>query len=262
MSVYYLVSGPGSSSGTEADDFSVAIDGKQYPRFGFHFGKEFRKPYPDNPGSRSGIPGEQPEHRLQRSVINSLLPQRPVRLRYAHKYGIPQSKGIGYPVYQKLRNPRGAALGTEIPLGSVVRVRLRVSTKANLNYVAIDDLLPAGFEALNTVLLTTEAISDEGESAAAKQSKPYISYQEFRDHRVAFYANELPARDHEFVYYVRATTPGRSSCRSAWRKPCTIRIPTVPPAEARLRSSDVPQKPGPQGCADRGSPGGFSRLHF
>jgi hypothetical protein len=96
----------------------------------------------------------------------------------------------------------------EIPLGSVIKVRLFLENGSSLHYTAIDDKLPAGLEALNANLATTEGNLMGTPSDAALRTLPVVSYQEIRDHRVAFYADELLAGSYEFVYLARATTAG------------------------------------------------------
>jgi uncharacterized protein YfaS (alpha-2-macroglobulin family) len=98
--------------------------------------------------------------------------------------------------------------GRSLALGEVVRVRLRVDSGEARHYVALADLLPAGLEALNTNLATTERVS-LGESTPEREAAlQWLSFQETRDARVAFYADELPAGTFEYVYLARATTPG------------------------------------------------------
>jgi uncharacterized protein YfaS (alpha-2-macroglobulin family) len=118
----------------------------------------------------------------------------------------PKSNGITY--RRSFETLDGRALGGEIALGTLVRVRLTIANNENRNYIAIEDLLPAGFEALNTNLLTTEAVDQSRESDNARRSRSVLSYQDFGDHRAAFYANELKSGNYEFVYYARATTAG------------------------------------------------------
>ncbi|MEL6345987.1 MAG: alpha-2-macroglobulin family protein [Myxococcota bacterium] len=102
----------------------------------------------------------------------------------------------------------GRPITGDIPLGALVRVRLTVTTEEALNYIAIDDLLPAGLEPLNAALKTTQSVKAAPLSPAAVRGAGLLSYQEIRDHRVAFYADALPAGTVEYQYVARATTPG------------------------------------------------------
>jgi uncharacterized protein YfaS (alpha-2-macroglobulin family) len=99
--------------------------------------------------------------------------------------------------------------GKPVPLGSLVRVRLAVHSHDKLNYVAVDDKLPAGLEPLNTALATTEKVAQGELTAVLARTLALVSYSEVRDHRVAFYVDDMPAGDHEFRYVARAATPGR-----------------------------------------------------
>ncbi|GAG50426.1 unnamed protein product, partial [marine sediment metagenome] len=83
--------------------------------------------------------------------------------------------------------------GDPIPLGSLVRVRLALKSNQKLNYVAIDDKLPAGLEPLNTALETTEKVSLGEVTEVITRSLSLLSFQEIRDHRVAFFVDEMPA---------------------------------------------------------------------
>ena len=89
-----------------------------------------------------------------------------------------------------------------------MRVRLKVRAASHQNYVAIDDKLPAGLEPMNTNLATTEKVSQGPLTAALQRGLASLSYSEMRDHRVAFYVDDMDAGDYEFSYLARATTPG------------------------------------------------------
>lgn len=119
----------------------------------------------------------------------------------------PEANGFTY--QRRYEALAGQSLsGKEIPLGSLVRVRLLVHNPDARHYVAVDDLLPGGLEPLNTALKTTEAVDLGAPNPAVLAGLGVLSYQEMRDHRVAFYADEMLPGDYEFVYVARATTPG------------------------------------------------------
>jgi len=98
--------------------------------------------------------------------------------------------------------------GEKIALGSLVRVRLKLSCDKKLNYVAIDDKLPAGLEPLNANLETTEKVSQGQVTDEIARSQSLLSFSEMRDHRVAFYVDEMPIGGYEYDYAARATTAG------------------------------------------------------
>ncbi len=118
-----------------------------------------------------------------------------------------QNHGFGYTrTYETLEgrilDPAG------IPLGTVVKVRLQLQTAAQKNYVAVDDKLPAGFEAMNMNLETTDKSAMGQISQRALLTLPTINYQEIRDHRVVFYVDNMTPGSWEFVYLAKASTPG------------------------------------------------------
>lgn len=116
----------------------------------------------------------------------------------------------GFSVERFYETVNGSALDPRrIPIGSLVRVRLRVTSAQVHNYVAIQDKLPAGLEALNANLATTETVALGALSDDAKRGLAVLSHTEIRDERVAFYADSLPAGTYEMIYLARATTPGR-----------------------------------------------------
>jgi len=117
-------------------------------------------------------------------------------------------RSAGATIERSYTSMDGAALSDTIPLGELVKVRLVVTTDEDLNYVAIDDKLPAGLEPLNTSLATTRTVDMGDLDAATERGLSHLSYQEIRDHRVAFYADELPAGTVAYEYVARATTPG------------------------------------------------------
>ncbi len=117
-------------------------------------------------------------------------------------------RSAGATIERSYETMDGTPLSDRLPLGDLVRVRLRVTTDEDLNYVAIDDKLPAGLEPLNTSLATTRTVEMGALSPEVERGLAHLSYQEVRDHRVAFYADELPKGTVEYQYVARATTPG------------------------------------------------------
>jgi alpha-2-macroglobulin len=115
----------------------------------------------------------------------------------------------GFTVRRTYETMEGKSLeGKTIPLGSVVRVRVSLESKEKRNYVAVDDKLPAGLEPLNASLATTEKLELGEVTPTTAKGLEVLSFQETRDSRVAFFADELPAGEYQWVYLARATTPG------------------------------------------------------
>ena len=107
-----------------------------------------------------------------------------------------------------------------IKAGARVRVRLAISNPARRYHVALVDPLPAGLEALNPELATTERLPQGSmESSTTRRAGgifDYYSYwrgtwyehQNLRDERVEAFASLLWEGVHEYTYFARATTPG------------------------------------------------------
>jgi uncharacterized protein YfaS (alpha-2-macroglobulin family) len=206
MAIYHLVGGAQSALSTQRE-FSLIIDGKRYTtsQLSRLSGNSYALQVRENE-----LPASSNNHTIQ---VESNR-QGAVYVSARGLYDMPfnsaflAAKSNGLTFRRSFETLDGRALSGEIALGSLVRVRLTLANNVNRNYIAIEDLLPAGFEALNTGLLTTEAVDRSRESNLARSSRSVISYQDFGDHRAAFYANDLKAGNYEFVYYARATTAG------------------------------------------------------
>jgi uncharacterized protein YfaS (alpha-2-macroglobulin family) len=119
------------------------------------------------------------------------------------------ARAEGFEISRRYETLTGEPLDDKpVPLGSVVRVRLSVTAREAQNYVAIDDRLPAGLEPMNASLATTTTASLGTVSDVAARSLSRLSYSELRDARAAFFVDEMPAGQYEYVYLARATTPG------------------------------------------------------
>jgi uncharacterized protein YfaS (alpha-2-macroglobulin family) len=100
---------------------------------------------------------------------------------------------------------------TEIERGELVRVRLTVVVPAAVHYIAINDPLPAGLEALDASLATDTAVPS---SYTAQDYKErgwgwwYFSHVELRDEKVVLSADYLPAGTYVYTNIARASTAG------------------------------------------------------
>jgi uncharacterized protein YfaS (alpha-2-macroglobulin family) len=123
--------------------------------------------------------------------------------------------------------------------GELVRVRVRVGTPKERNYVAIDVPLPAGLEVVDTTLASTASFSrakgdegrkqryeyesgedlSEGDGDEDAEELPFVpdfargfwspfNHVDRRDDRVVLFADRLPAGVHVSSFVARATTPG------------------------------------------------------
>lgn len=107
-----------------------------------------------------------------------------------------------------------------IKAGARIRVHLRMSNPARRYHVALVDPLPAGLEALNAALATTEQLPDgsteNGVFVKSRGISDYYSFwrgtwyehQNLRDERVEAFTTLLWEGEHEYTYFARATTPG------------------------------------------------------
>ena len=89
------------------------------------------------------------------------------------------------------------ASDAEVKSGDLVEVELSVESKNDYEYVLIEDFKPAGYEPV--------------EVRSGWNWEGLQSYQEFRDEKVAFFAERLPRGTHNLSYRVKAEIPGRFS---------------------------------------------------
>jgi uncharacterized protein YfaS (alpha-2-macroglobulin family) len=103
--------------------------------------------------------------------------------------------------------------------GEVLRLRVRVSTPQQRNFVAVEIPLPSGLEAIDTSLDSNarlpgevkpgdDAEPEEGAPAAAWSFWSPFNHVEVHDDRVLLFSDWLPAGVHTWSIPVRATTPG------------------------------------------------------
>jgi len=122
----------------------------------------------------------------------------------------PRSEGIS--VSRQYADLQGHALQA-VPVGTPVQVRLTVSTSQTLEYVNLQDPLPAGLEPIDDSLNTSQ-------HGLVKRA-PWRSYQtvhdltwfldhaDLHDDRVSLYASYLPPGTYTYTYLAASTTPGR-----------------------------------------------------
>lgn len=111
---------------------------------------------------------------------------------------------------------------SSVKAGDLVKVRLTVLAPNDLNYLVVDDPLPAGFEAVDTRLKTT-SITAQTQTGGQRQpekgenpqnptipfSRYYFSTVDVHDDRVGIFAGYLPRGTYEYTYLMRGTTPGK-----------------------------------------------------
>lgn len=100
---------------------------------------------------------------------------------------------------------------TEIQRGDLVRVRLTIVVPAGVHYIVVDDPLPAGFEAIDSTILTDTAVPNSYTLTDYNERGWgwwYFSHIELRDEKVVLSADYLPAGTYVYTYLVRASTAG------------------------------------------------------
>ncbi|HSO13191.1 MAG TPA: alpha-2-macroglobulin family protein, partial [Anaerolineales bacterium] len=100
---------------------------------------------------------------------------------------------------------------TEIQRGDLVRVRLTVVVPAGVHYIVVDDPLPAGFEAIDSTILTDIAVPNSYTLTDYNERGWgwwYFSHIELRDEKVVLSADYLPAGTYVYTYLARASTAG------------------------------------------------------
>ena len=110
---------------------------------------------------------------------------------------------------------------TQFEAGELLRVRVRVATPQERNFLALEIPLPAGLEAVDTALATTRVVprehdeqapDGEGTEGLPPEEEGFWSpftYSEKRDDRVVYFADHLPPGVHVASFVARATTPGK-----------------------------------------------------
>jgi uncharacterized protein YfaS (alpha-2-macroglobulin family) len=124
--------------------------------------------------------------------------------------------------YSRIDDPSTRVMAVKV--GETVRVKVTIIAPADRNYVVIEDLLPAGLEAVDARLKNVdpavkERLEVERTQASQKRFGGYMApwfrwyyspwqQVDLRDDRAVLQADRLPKGVYEYVYYARATTPG------------------------------------------------------
>ena len=108
----------------------------------------------------------------------------------------------GFQVVRQYLDPDTDGALANIEAGDLVKVRVRVTSPVARRYVAVEDPLPAGFEAVNTRLATSE------QSSGRSRSRWGWTHSELRDDRVLGFIDNMRAGTMTMEYLARATIPG------------------------------------------------------
>jgi uncharacterized protein YfaS (alpha-2-macroglobulin family) len=103
---------------------------------------------------------------------------------------------------------------TSIPAGQQVRVELTIIAPNDLVFAVIEDPIPSGAEAIDPQLETTrgdlaagfERLDDE--TLFGYWGWWFFNRVEFRDDKVAFYSEFLPAGTYRYTYFLQPVIPG------------------------------------------------------
>jgi uncharacterized protein YfaS (alpha-2-macroglobulin family) len=96
-----------------------------------------------------------------------------------------------------------------------VTVRLNVTLTRDVNYLVLEDWLPAGFEPIDSSLLTTDVFASSPRLGCAYPGEPYwcwaswyFDHSELRDIGFQLYAEYLPRGAYVFSYQARVVSDG------------------------------------------------------
>ena len=112
--------------------------------------------------------------------------------------------------YAKIEDDGTVSAFDDVEVGDRVLVTLSLDVRQHAEYVAIDDPLPAIFEAVNPVFQSQET------RAAAQLGEQWISsHKELRDDRALFFANALAPGRYRLQYLARVCAAGNATAPSA-----------------------------------------------
>lgn len=99
----------------------------------------------------------------------------------------------------------------EVQVGDVVQVQLTLDIPEYVHYLVVEDMLPAGLEALDSSLKTVSDVVEDAHVERADEERPswwYFAHTEIYDNRVALFANSLASGTYHYSYLARAAIPG------------------------------------------------------
>ena len=121
----------------------------------------------------------------------------------------PPAADHGMKIRRRLLDEHGKPLkANRIQSGDLVQVELSISADTPLEYIAIDDLLPAGLEIENPRLATTAVDVVTPAEAQRKVNMFQDARLDMRDDRLVLIGNLSGAGTGTYMYTARAVTPG------------------------------------------------------
>jgi alpha-2-macroglobulin len=98
---------------------------------------------------------------------------------------------------------------TQANQGDILVAQITIVLPQSSHYLLVEDMLPAGMEAIDTSLNTSRSYyGDLGMSSERYWWRWYFDHTELRDEKVALTAEYLPAGTYTYTYLVRASFPG------------------------------------------------------
>lgn len=101
-----------------------------------------------------------------------------------------------------------------ISAGQNVRVELTVTVPNDRVYVVVEDPIPSGTDAIDPNLLTSQSgaggsiVPAEGEFGRGFWGWWYFDHIQYRDEKVVFVSQYLPAGTYQYAYYLQPNIPG------------------------------------------------------
>ncbi|MBU1238952.1 hypothetical protein KJ865_04510, partial [Myxococcota bacterium] len=139
-----------------------------------------------------------------------------LRARYSVKTRgpVPAEASKGITLFKRIQTLKGKPVDARgVKGGDLVLVRIfaYIPYGGKVKYLAINDPLPAGLEALDPRLTTSSTLSvgSARDSFMARNSMYAVSFSEIKEDRVLFFCDNLYGGYYEFRYLARATSLGQ-----------------------------------------------------
>ena len=164
-------------------------------------------------------------------TINDLVPQETIT-----------AENNGFKIERIYLDEKGNEITGPIKAGSIVRVKLNITSTNKAEYIFIKDNLPSGFEPINPALSSNSMYYDQ-ENQWSRQEKlisdnDYYYYspsnREFRDDHTAIFINNLYNKEQAYFYLARAVTPGTFKVN-----PAKIEMMYMPEINGRSQSNEI-----------------------
>ena len=171
---------------------------------------------PGNASANLDIPLDQIEDGVN-TIQVKMEGDRPLYYDLSTHYDLVQIKAESagkIPIKRRYLDPRTKRPLEEIHAGQLVKVELSIDAPVDSFYIAVEDYVPGGLEALNEGLnvTTTPDYDDYGEDLSFYYYhwRDYgYNYKEIRADRVVFFITNFDKGSHILSYFARATTPGQ-----------------------------------------------------